>query len=174
MFKHKFLLTGLMLVVVSSLAISVGQSRATPQVMPGSGVTAQLIASKNLPEPVRVTIKDDPGIKIDAAQVLTYKITIDPGGYTGWHQHGGPHMMIVASGELTSYDPSCTRVVYPAGSSILDPGSDIHVLSNEGKVDVVTYLTEMLPVDGTLQIDVPVLTNFCNLHGPTRTRHLLK
>jgi hypothetical protein len=158
MFKRKLFSIALILVILSSMAVWVGPSKATPNATPGSGVTAQLLASGNLSEPVRVKIKDGSKINMDMIQVLTYKITIAPGGYTGWHQHGGPHMIIVASGALTYYegdDPTCTGVVYSAGSSIMDPGFDTHFVKNEGTVDAVTYVTQLLPVNGIFRIDVP-------------------
>jgi quercetin dioxygenase-like cupin family protein len=158
MFKRKLFAIALILALVSSMAVWVGTSKATPQATPGSGVTAQLLASGNLREPVRVKIKDGSKINMDVAQVLTYKITIAPGGYTGWHQHGGPHMIIIASGSLTYYegnDRTCTGVVYSAGSSILDPGFDTHFVRNEGTVEVVTYVTQLLPLGGIFRLDVP-------------------
>lgn len=169
---------GVTLIAVLAVSLSsvvwIGQTKAIPQAIAGSGVSAQLIASQDLPEPVRVKIENGSNVNLDVTQVLTYKITIAPGGYTGWHQHGGPHMTIVASGALTYYDPTCAAVVYPAGRSISDPGLDVHLMSNEGNVDTVIYITELLPANGTFQIDVPVLANFCNWHGPAQLRNLLK
>jgi quercetin dioxygenase-like cupin family protein len=158
MFKRKLFAIALILALVTSMAVWVGRSHASPTMTPGSGVTAQLLASGTLVAPVDVKIKAESRINMDATQVLLYKITIAPGGYTGWHQHGGPHMIIVASGELTYYegnDPTCTGTVYGAGSSIMDPGFDTHFVRNEGTVDVVTYVTQLLPVGGTFRIDVP-------------------
>lgn len=142
------------LAVIVSSVVWVGTSKATP----GSGVTAQLLGAGTLPEPVSVKIKDGSKINMDVTQIQTYKITIAPGGYTGWHQHGGPHMIVVASGSLTYYeghDPTCTGVVYSAGSTILDPGFDTHFVRNEGTVEVVTYVTQLLPENGVFRIDVP-------------------
>jgi quercetin dioxygenase-like cupin family protein len=158
MFKGRLLAIALILAILSSMAVWVGSSKAIPQATPGLGVTAQLLASGNLPQPIQVKIKDSSKINMDVTQILTYKITIAPGGYTGWHQHGGPHMIVVASGALTYYeghDPTCTGVVYPAGSSIMDPGFDTHFVKNEGTVDAVTYVTQLLPIGGIFRIDVP-------------------
>jgi quercetin dioxygenase-like cupin family protein len=162
MFKRRLFVIALILAILSSMAVWVGTSKATPQNTPGSGVTAQLIASGNLPQAVNVKIKDGSKINMDVTQVLTYKITIAPGGYTGWHQHGGPHMIVVASGSLTYYegeDSTCTGVVYSAGSSILDPGFDTHFVRNEGTVEVVTYVTQLLTAGGVFRIDVPAPGN---------------
>jgi len=147
--------------VVAVLAGSIiwaGTSQATP----GSGVTVQLLAQGNLPEQVQVKVKAGTENKIDVFQIQTYKITIPPGAFTGWHQHGGPHLIVVASGVLTYYkgdDPTCTGVNYPAGSSILDPGFTTHYVRNEGTVDVVNYVTQLLPVMGIFRIDIPAPGN---------------
>lgn len=158
MFKSKlFAVTAILAVLVSSM-VWVGTSKATP----GSGVALQLIASGNLSNPVQVKVKDDSKTNLDITQIQTYKITIPPGAYTGWHQHGGPHLIIVASGTLTYYmghDPTCTGVEYSAGSSILDAGFMTHFARNEGTVDVVTYVTQLLPAGGTFRIDVPAPGN---------------
>ena len=127
-----------------------------------SGVAVQLLAQGNLPAPVRVKVKDESKTNMDATQIQTYKITLPPGAYTGWHQHGGPHLIVVASGTLTDYegdDPTCTGVSYPAGSAILDAGFDTHFVRNEGSADVVTYVTQLLPDGGIFRIDVPAPGN---------------
>jgi quercetin dioxygenase-like cupin family protein len=149
-----------MLAVVVTSVVWVRSTKATA----GSGVIVQLLGSGNLSEPVNVKIKSDSKNNMDATQIQLYKVTIPPGAYTGWHQHGGPHMIIVASGALTYYegnDPTCTGVVYAAGSSILDPGFDTHFVRNEGTVDAVTYVTQLLPAGGTFRVDVPSPGN-CN------------
>lgn len=72
-------------------------------------------------------------------------------------------MIVVASGELTYYegdDPTCTGVVYSAGSSIMDPGFDTHFVRNEGTVEVITYVTQLLPAGGIFRIDVPSSGNY--------------
>ena len=149
------LITALVLLTgVTSSVLWVGTSRATP----GSGVTREVLSIGKLSEPVAVKIKDGSKTNMDVTQIQTYKITIAPGGYTGWHQHGGPHLIVVKSGTLTYYkgdDPTCTGVDYPAGSAILDAGFDTHFVRNQGSVDVVTYVTQLLPEGGTFGIDVP-------------------
>jgi len=147
-----------LLIVITSSVLWVDTSRATP----GSGVTVQLLAQGNLPAPVRVKVKDESKTNMDATRIQTYQITLPPGAYTGWHQHGGPHLIIVASGTLTYYegnDPACTGVSYPAGSAILDAGFDTHFVRNEGSADVVTYVTQLLPDGGIFRIDVPAPGN---------------
>ena len=150
--------------VTAVVAVLAGSAvwASTSQATPGSGVTVQLLAAGNLPQQVQVKVKAGSEQKIDVFQIQTYKVTIPPGAYTGWHQHGGPHMIVVASGVLTYYkgdDPTCTGVQYPAGSSILDPGFTTHFVRNEGTVDVVNYVTQFLPVMGIFRIDIPAPGN---------------
>ena len=158
MFKRKLFAIALILALVFSMVVWVGTSKATP----GSGVTVQLLASGNLSDPVQVKVKQESKTNMDVTQIQTYKITIPPGAFTGWHQHGGPHLIVVATGTLTYYegdDPTCTGVQYAAGTSILDAGLHTHFVRNEGSVDVVTYVTQLLPTGGDFRIDVPAPGN---------------
>lgn len=73
---------------------------------------------------------------------------IAPGGDTGWHTHPGPSLITVQSGTVTAYesDGTCTPRVYRAGSGFIDPGDGhVHLLRNEGAVEVVTVAVQILP-----------------------------
>ena len=68
----------------------------------------------------------------------------------------------MASGTLTYYkgdDPTCTGVQYPAGTTVFDPGYTIHLARNEGSVDVVNYVTQLLDESFQFRIDVPAPGN---------------
>jgi hypothetical protein len=121
MFKHKlFVATTIVAVLISSL-VWVGTSKATPP----TGLTSEPIASGNLPEPIWAKFKPTSEIvHTDVTKITMIKQTFAPGGTTGWHQHGGPIWVVIASGTLTLYDggdPSCTGVVYPPGTAFMDP-----------------------------------------------------
>ena len=84
--------------------------------------------------------------------------TIAPGGTFGWHSHPGPSLVIVKSGTATFYladDPTCTPHVVPAGSGFVDSGGDVHVVRNEGSVDLVTVVVSLVPADAARRIDEP-------------------
>ena len=84
--------------------------------------------------------------------------TIAPGGTFGWHSHPGPSLVIVKSGTATFYlasDPTCTPNVVPAGSGFVDQGQDVHVVRNEGTVDLVTVVVSLVPADAVRRIDQP-------------------
>jgi quercetin dioxygenase-like cupin family protein len=84
--------------------------------------------------------------------------TIPPGKTFGWHSHPGPSLVIVKSGTATFYlaaDPTCTPHVVPAGSGFVDQGHDVHVVRNEGRVDLVTVVVSLVPAGFARRIDEP-------------------
>lgn len=147
-----------LLAVLIGAALSARPSGATP----GEGVTSEPLASGNLADPVRAKFKDWFKVDTDVSQVRVVRFTVTPGGYFGWHQHGGPVWAVIVSGTLTYYsgdDPACTPVTYPAGSTFMDPGNHTHNARNEGSEDVVVYATFMLPEGGAVRIDMPAPGN---------------
>jgi quercetin dioxygenase-like cupin family protein len=161
--------------VMAVLAVLLGSvvfARAS-QATPGVGViTVVKLADGAMPQPVNVKMKIDkapPGVQensnttIDVTRIQTYKITLAPRAGTGWHMHPGPHLIVVAEGTLTYYkgdDPTCTGIQYPAGTTVFDPGFTAHLARNEGTVDVVNYVTQLLSADGLpFRIDVPAPGN---------------
>jgi quercetin dioxygenase-like cupin family protein len=146
-------------VLVASL-LSVNISKATPP----EGVTPEPIAAGALPATFNAQFKDKAkdgvfrNVKSDVDQIVMIKFTVAPGGHFGWHQHGGPLWVVVASGTLGYYsgdDPTCTPVIFEAGSAFMDPGNVTHTAHNEGEDDVVIYVTFMLPEGGLPRIDTP-------------------
>jgi quercetin dioxygenase-like cupin family protein len=84
--------------------------------------------------------------------------TIPPGETFGWHSHPGPSLVIVKSGTASVYlaaDPTCTPHVVPAGSGFVDQGHDVHVVRNEGNVDLVTVVVSLVPEGFARRIDEP-------------------
>ena len=84
--------------------------------------------------------------------------TIPPGKTFGWHRHPGPSLVIVKSGTATFYlaaDPTCTPHVVPAGAGFVDQGHDVHVVRNQGSVDLVTVVVSLVPAGFARRIDQP-------------------
>jgi quercetin dioxygenase-like cupin family protein len=82
--------------------------------------------------------------------------TIPPGKTFGWHSHPGPSLVIVKSGTATFYlaaDPKCRPHVVPAGAGFVDQGHDVHVVRNEGRVDLVTVVVSLVPAGFARRID---------------------
>lgn len=80
----------------------------------------------------------------DAADTIVQQITVQPGGFTGWHSHPGPAFVTVAQGTFTYYDgddESCTGIPYGPGESFVDLGQGhVHSARNEGAEIVSLYV----------------------------------
>jgi quercetin dioxygenase-like cupin family protein len=129
---------------------------------PPSGVTTTLLASVTRFDAIDTKIKTDDWkarIKTKGASDLhVIQNTITPGGTFGWHSHPGPSLVIVKSGTATFYlgdDPTCTPHVVPTGSGFVDSGADLHVVRNEGSVDLVTVVVSLVPAGAARRIDEP-------------------
>ena len=95
-------------------------------------------------------------ISTRASDLHVLENTIAPGGTFGWHSHPGPSLVTVKSGTATFYladDPTCSPHVVPAGSGFVDSGGDVHVVRNEGTVDLVTVVVSLVPAGATRRID---------------------
>ena len=95
----------------------------------------------------------------DPSDVYVVRNTVPPGGHSGWHTHPGPSVVSVISGTATVYsgdDPSCTPVQYPAGTGFIDEGGDhLHLVKNEGTVDLVVVAFQIVPAAAVRRIDAP-------------------
>jgi quercetin dioxygenase-like cupin family protein len=94
--------------------------------------------------------------------VHVVEVTIQPGGYLGWHSHPGPRFLIVKSGAATNYmgdDPTCTPQVIPAGSSLFEPAGDVHDLRNEQSVPLVYVTVQLVAAGAPRRIDEPKPAN---------------
>jgi quercetin dioxygenase-like cupin family protein len=97
-----------------------------------------------------------------ASDLHVLQNTIVPGGTFGWHSHPGPSLVIVKSGTATFYegdDPACAPHVVPTGSGFVDNGGDVHVVRNEGSVDLVTVVVSLVPAGFPRRIEQPAPSN---------------
>ena len=99
------------------------------------------------------------------SDVYVVQNTFPVGAHTGWHTHPGPSLITVTSGALTVYeasDPTCTPIIYTAGQSFTDVGcGDVHLIRNEGSVNAVTVVVQIVPAGAPRRIDVPVAPSNC-------------
>jgi quercetin dioxygenase-like cupin family protein len=124
---------------------------------------ATVPASTVLAAPASAT----PGVNIDAVVVsqstvngvdyITKEITIQPGGNTGWHYHGGRVFGIVREGTLTRTMADCTDVASPAGSAVIEESgpNHVHVGRNLGPGPVVLWVDYIEPAGSPQAVDVP-------------------
>jgi hypothetical protein len=103
------------------------------------------------------------GFDLEATQptdVFVVQVTLSPNSSTGWHQHAGPSMVVVASGMVRLIEPEhvndgdddwghgCREETFPAGTAWAHP-SDTHNIANDGDEPTVVYLTYFLPEGAT-------------------------
>lgn len=136
------------LVAAMLVVATVGPATGTA----GSGQTVDVIAAGHLPDRFKLDTKGP-------VDLVTLKVTVDPGGTSGWHSHGGAVFVTVVSGTATLYEASrttCAREVVPAGQAFWE-AADLpsHVLVNEGSEPVVVYATFFLADGAAPVIDQP-------------------
>lgn len=88
---------------------------------------------------------------------MLQRVTLQPGGFTGWHYHPGPLLVVVESGTLTHYDNRCGVRTYRAGQAFEEaPGAEhVHMGANRGEVAVVLDVTYVVPSGSPLHFDAP-------------------
>jgi quercetin dioxygenase-like cupin family protein len=131
---------------------SSGATFSTVQLSKGRFGEIDTHTNDALPHQVKVKTKGE-------SDVYVVENTVKPGGYSGWHTHPGPSLITIKSGTATFYDaddPTCTPHTYPAGTGLIDPGDGhVHMLRNEGTVDLVTVTVQIVPADAPRRIDAP-------------------
>ena len=141
--------------------LAVGAYGSAVLATPPSGVTATLIGKGSFEE---FDAKAKTGgwksrLKAKGTSDLeVLEVRIAPGGTFGWHSHPGPSMVIVKSGTATFYlgdDPTCSPHVVHAGQGFVDHGGDVHLVRNEGSVELVNVVTSLIPAGAARRIDEP-------------------
>ena len=94
---------------------------------------------------------------VDGIDYITRRITIAPGGSTGWHYHDGRVFGIVKEGTLTRTMADCKDVIDPTGAPVTEGiGPDhAHNGRNLGPVPVVLWVDYIHPAGAPLSVDVP-------------------
>jgi quercetin dioxygenase-like cupin family protein len=90
------------------------------------------------------------------SDIVTQTVTFAPGGSSGWHSHPGPAIVSVKSGTLTFYeadDPSCTPIVFRAGTGFVEPGGHVHIARNEGTENLTLDVTYIVPQGAPQRVD---------------------
>lgn len=97
----------------------------------------------------------------DESDVYVVRNTIVPGGQSGWHTHPGPSLITVTSGQITMYESDlCQPRVFGVGNGAIDLGSGhLHNIRNEGSVNAVTVVVQVIPKDAGRRIDAPEPNN---------------
>jgi quercetin dioxygenase-like cupin family protein len=86
----------------------------------------------------------------ESMDVAIVRATLTPGGYTGWHGHAAPSLVVLRSGALTVLEPTsdgCVSESYSAGATFVH-SEDAHnfVAGPEGAEFYIVYF---LPQGGS-------------------------
>ena len=170
MHRHRTPILGTIATIATVAALVAAALLMLPaQATPPAKVTTSTIGVgrfTNIDATAKTDIDPGPATKFWRARIKTKRSsdlhvlqnTIAPGGTFGWHRHPGPSLVIVKSGTATFYlasDPTCTPHVVPAGSGFVDQGHDVHVVRNEGSVDLATVVVSLVPAGFDRRIDAP-------------------
>ena len=91
------------------------------------------------------------------SDVYVTHIKIVPGGHGGWHSHPGPSIITVKSGTASFYDEcdDFTPQAYAAGTGFVEDAACVHLLANEGNVDLEVVVVQIVPRGAPRRIDEP-------------------
>jgi quercetin dioxygenase-like cupin family protein len=94
---------------------------------------------------------------VDGIDYITRRITIAPGGNTGWHYHDGRVFGVVREGTLTRTMADCAEMVSPTGSAVTEEGGPdhAHVGRNLGPVPAMMWVLQIAPAGTPWSLDVP-------------------
>ncbi len=132
------------IVVLTLAALAAGAALATPP----SGLSSELLA-RGAGGTFRIHDKSMK-LKIKAKEptdVALVKAILGPGGFTGWHGHPGPSIVIVKSGELTMYEPRrgvCVARTFGPGKAFVHP-EHAHNFVNTGAATAEFYVAYFIP-----------------------------
>lgn len=82
------------------------------------------------------------------SEVVVVRATLLPDGYTYWHGHNGPSVVVVTAGELTVLEPTpnggCTTEEYAVGDAFFHTAGN-HDFRNMGDETTEFYITYFVP-----------------------------
>lgn len=88
---------------------------------------------------------------LDDTDIGADRLTIAPGGYSGWHAHPGPVFITVTQGSVTWYDggdPLCTSRTYSTGQSFVEGAYRVHNVINASNSAGAEYVAIVIRPEG--------------------------
>lgn len=99
---------------------------------------------------------------VDGVDYIVTRITVAPGGGTGWHYHPGEVFGFIAEGEMTHYDQDCgVDATYPTGAPVKEGVGPafVHNGRNTGSTPLVMEVAYINPTGTPLSVEVPEPAN---------------
>lgn len=136
---------------------------------PSSGVTPTLIVNGHfgkLDVKTESAKTDHWGLMVkskDDTDVGSDRVSLQAGGFTGWHAHPAPVFVTVTQGSIVWYngtDPVCPSHTYTAGQSLIEDAYVIHYVKNASTSSPAEYVAIRINPTGVgFRIDEPKPTN---------------
>ena len=149
-----------MAIAIGVVAVLLGGTAALAT--PPSGLTSTLLARGSLSRHDRIKLLAGltQQIKPPSSDVAMVRATLAPGGTTGWHDHPGPSVVILATGTLTISEAKgrgclVTEVSAAGGQKAFFHPDDVHRFDNKGETVAEFYITYFAPTATPLLIDAP-------------------
>ena len=144
------------------LAASSLAPRGTAQATTATDFVSDTATARGVPDISIKSLSPTHQVRLSTKGISDFHVTINtvkPGGQSGWHTHPGPSFVVVKSGTATLYDgddPTCTPRTVQTKGWFTDPGGGhVHLVRNEGSVDLVLAAFQVVPADAPRRIDVP-------------------
>ena len=87
----------------------------------------------------------------DPTDVALVNVKMAPNGFTGWHGHAGPSLVVVKTGQLAMYTPgkrACEVSVHDAGTTFVHP-EGAHNFRNTAAGETEFYIVYFVPAGGS-------------------------
>ena len=92
---------------------------------------------------------------VDGIDYITRRITLQPGGNTGWHYHDGQTFAVVRGGTITRTMADCAEVVTGPDTGITEEAGMVHIARNLGPVPAEVWVLRIAPAGTPWAVDVP-------------------
>lgn len=128
--------------LTAAVAAGVALTPAVASATPSSGVSGVIISK----------------VTVGGHDYILRRITIQPGGTTGWHWHDGTLYAYIEQGTLTHTDSDCTTTnIYGEGAAFVEPsGSNhVHIGRNLSTTPLVLDVLYVDPAGSPLSEDAP-------------------
>jgi quercetin dioxygenase-like cupin family protein len=118
----------------------------------GQHPTAPVVAT--LTEPMHVNTDRIKFQTKDPADVATFSVTYDPGGYSGWHTHPGILLVLVQSGSVVR-QVGCTSHTYGAGEAFIESDEQPagQVRNASAGIPAVLSVTQVVPAGSKRRVE---------------------
>jgi quercetin dioxygenase-like cupin family protein len=132
----------------TAVAAAIGLSAARALATPASGVSGSVLGQGMIDEHININpSRDEPSV------VTVQKVTIQPGGTTGWHSHDAKVLAVVAAGTVTLTDHDCSERTVATGQGFVENPGHVHQARNLGNVPAEVYVTYVTHPGHALRVD---------------------